>query len=285
MALVSTSSGVVQGYAAVRPTGEVNFRLNLMVDPAWQRKEIGRSLLAQVENALVALGAVSVQVRVRADLTTGVSFALSSGYDEIHRMVGMSLDLRRLDHARLRPDDAVAEHGEIRFTDLGAEMSEDPEWVRKLHELHVTTLESWPNDDPYRPNRRPSLEDFDNFIAENGGPPERFQIAAAGGDYVGYCSSLGTAVHPAWRGRGIAKSLKVRQIHALAAAGEKTLFSSSAHPTIITINRELGYREGHTEVRLVNVPATQYSSRLVCHKIGVAKTFEPRSSTDDSKYR
>ncbi len=35
-----------------------------------------------------------------------------------------------------------------------------------------------------------------------------FQIAKERTDYVGYCSSVGTAVRPAYRGQGIATALK-----------------------------------------------------------------------------
>lgn len=77
-----------------------------------------------------------------------------------------------------------------------------------------------------------------------------------GEKYVAYTSAerknmLGTAVHPAYRGRGIATYLKAVNIKKLIDGGTRYFETSSANPVMLRANEKLGYKSnGLTEIRL-----------------------------------
>jgi predicted GNAT family acetyltransferase len=60
-----------------------------------------------------------------------------------------------------------------------------------------------------------------------------------------------TAVHPDYRGRGIATFLKAVNIKMLIENGASRFESSSANPAMLKINEKLGYKlNGLAEIRL-----------------------------------
>jgi len=64
---VEINRDLLVGYGAIRATHTHRYRLNLMVSSKWQRRGVGRALFAKLEEDLVALQAISLQARVRAD--------------------------------------------------------------------------------------------------------------------------------------------------------------------------------------------------------------------------
>jgi predicted GNAT family acetyltransferase len=62
----------------------------------------------------------------------------------------------------------------------------------------------------------------------------------------------GTAVHPAYRGKGIATALKAYDLHRCIVDGQNYFETSSANPAMLKVNERLGYRlNGLCEVRLL----------------------------------
>ena len=63
---------------------------------------------------------------------------------------------------------------------------------------------------------------------------------------------LGTAVHPDYRGRGVATYLKACDLKMQIDDGVKYIESCSANPAMIRVNQKLGYKlNGLAEIRLV----------------------------------
>lgn len=248
---VEINRDLLVGYGAIRTTYPHRYRLNLMVDPEWQRRGIGRTLFAKLEEDLVALKAISLQARVRSDKLEALAFVQRQGFSEVHRMEGMGLSVKEADLSRFAI--LFSELGDqgVVLASLAEEEEEDPDWSLKLYELHKMALQDWPNDDPTRPNTIIPRDAFADSIKDQVAQPQGVFIAKVNGNYVGYCGEIGTAVHPNFRRRGIATALKVSYVNFAKRHGMETLFTSSANPAIIAMNEKIGYRAENTEVRFI----------------------------------
>ena len=74
---------VMGGYEGHR--GWVNY---LAVDPAYQRKGLGRQIMEAVEKKILAMGCPKINLQIRTDNTTAVRFYESIGY-EMDEVVSM----------------------------------------------------------------------------------------------------------------------------------------------------------------------------------------------------
>ena len=68
---------------------------------------------------------------------------------------------------------------------------------------------------------------------------------------AGFCGGLGTAVHPAYRGWGIATAMEARVIERARTEGQERLFGASANPAMRAVYAKLGYERVFGEVRLI----------------------------------
>ena len=238
------------GYAAIRPRDGARYRLNLMVRPDWQERGIGRALFDRIGEDLDRLEALAVKIRVRADMLAGLEFVRQRDFAEVHRMRGMALEVGYADLSTLHErKERIAAQG-IAISTLATERRDDPDCMAKLHALHNSALPTWPNPDPTRPLEALTREEFLDYIEAMLDNPEACFVAELKGRYVGY-GGIGTAVHPQFRGLGLATLLKMRYIELARRNDLKTLYSQSANPAIIAINKKLGYRTERVEVRFV----------------------------------
>jgi len=140
----------------------------------------------------------------------------------------------------------------IIITTLVAERQHNPAYARQLHELQNAVAPDWP--DPERVPFTPvAFDDFARRLErETQACPDAFFIAKSGSTYIGYCglSALGTAVHPAHRRQGVATALKVTAIADAQQRGQATVFTCTANPAMLAINKKLGYQHETVEVRL-----------------------------------
>lgn len=147
-----------------------------------------------------------------------------------------------------------------------ADLASDPERNRKLHELDwmlfqdvplgtdltKKELEQWVKEEIEDPQLRPQL----SFVALD--PAARDPLT---GNYVGY-STLGlspggfyfigmTGVRREYRGRGLAKALKVAAMRALHAAGGGVIrtFNDAPNQAMLRMNEGLGFRRTATMYR------------------------------------
>jgi GNAT superfamily N-acetyltransferase len=136
-----------------------------------------------------------------------------------------------------------------------AEAGHEP--LEKLVELHRRAAEGWSQTSlgglPYT-----SAEHLSGIFSHVT-VPERVTIAKHDEEYVGYTSAarsnmLGTAVHPDYRGRGVATYMKALDLKRLIDDRVDYFESSSANPAMLKVNEKLGYRpNGLAEVRLAKL--------------------------------
>jgi len=141
-------TGDVKGYGAAYQLDDTHFRLNLIVDPIYQRKGIGSRLLQRVEQEVVRLKGKYLQARLFETMPASLSFALARGFTEIHVMRGMSLravDFSYADWQELGKDP----HGKgFLVTTLKEEMQTDGAAIDKLVDLYRAVRQGWPSPDP-----------------------------------------------------------------------------------------------------------------------------------------
>lgn len=244
----------VSGYAAVYPVGESIFRLNLLVDPRQTKQGIGTALLRDIEIQAVDIGARQLEARIIEGMDESLAFALSKGFDELHRMRGMSLqaDDFSFEGWRTLGEKLSAEGFTATTFETEKQTGENP--LEKLVELQKHAVEGWrltnlPDATDLSETR---LRKYFSFITA----PESVSIMKHSENYVAYTSAernnmLGTATHPNYRGRGIATYLKALNLQKLIEGGTNYFELSSANPAMLKVNEKLGYKlNGLTEIRL-----------------------------------
>ena len=245
--------GTVKGYGAAYKLDETHYRLNLIVHPDHLRKGIGSQLLNIVEQDVTRANGKYLQARVFEDMPASVSFALASGFAQVHVMRGMTLRAADFCFDKWK---GVGQQLSDRFvvTTMKEELESGADAVDKLARLYKLAREGWPSPDPtWRIDDTPETlrAPFTNIK-----DPEHFSIMKDGDEYIGFTSArnagTGTAVHPNYRNVSVATYVKAFDIDRCINDGDEHFESATANPAMQRVNEKLGYRfNGLAEVRFV----------------------------------
>jgi GNAT superfamily N-acetyltransferase len=163
-------------------------------------------------------------------------------------MAGYQIDLRTFAGAG-----AVSIPTGVSVLALSEARMNNRRWKQDLLELLIAAQADWPDPDPdpARPSPVPSSV-FDRLL-ETVTRPDAFFIAARGSEYVGVSClhSFGTAVHPRFRGRGIATVLHAHALDSARQDGLARITRPSANRAMQAVFRKLGYQPALTELRMV----------------------------------
>jgi GNAT superfamily N-acetyltransferase len=244
--------GAVVGCGALWRVGGGKLRLDVMVHPRWQRQGVGGAMLAQLLEEARQRGADRVQARARDDRPAALSFLRNRGFVERHRMERSSINPLATDPAAMLSAIHQIEQRNVRLTSLAAAQAHDPDCLRKLHELYLAVIPSWPDPDPDPvPAPPPSLADYLRQLEEPDHVPEAILLAWIKERLVGFCGSVGTAVHPDYRGWGIATAMEARVIECARTEGRESLIGQTANPAMRAVYVKLSYQRLFSEVRLI----------------------------------
>lgn len=133
--------GRITGYAAVYPVQKKNFRLNLLVCPRHTRQGIGTALLEEIEVRAGNNQAQQLEARILEGMDGSLSFALSSGFVELHRMRGMSLRAGDFSFENWRALGEKLAAAGFTATTFEAEEKEGERPLEKLVELQKRAVE------------------------------------------------------------------------------------------------------------------------------------------------
>lgn len=229
----------------------------IRVLPAYQRRGIGARLYARLLDDLARRGAAAMQLELDDTLTALAPSLERRGFRELLHSWAFALDPRAADLAPFAT--AYDRLGGPEITTLAAELARGADWLPPLHDLYISVAGDVPI--PIHPHPAPSPE----WLAQQaiGLPeslPEAFVMARDSARYVGMsylhadadhpCRLFQriTAVHPGYRGRGIALALKLKTIEYAQRHGchEIRTAVESNNPGMLAINRKLGFaqREG-----------------------------------------
>lgn len=264
---LETASSKIVGYGAVMLTEPSNF--DVIVDPAWQRRGIGKTLWEHMGRDLSAFGTATVSPWIRVANVAGCFFAESLGFTVVSEAGAVQLFLSSVDLARFAPATGRLAQQGIQLTTLAAE-KENPDHIARFYELFAEVEKDVPG---YLPGNRTTYEGCIAELEQPGMSPETVFLAKKGGAYVGL-SIIGrrvsagdvrfaggtncisqhlTGVHPFYRRRGIASALKVHALRYAKERGYERILSNSDNPAMRGLNRKLGFRVG---------PWLIYSKRL-----------------------
>ena len=166
------------------------------------------------------------------------------------------LDPRACDPSRFA---AYAKLGGLTIATLADEIARGADWLPPLHQLYALVAGDVPI--PIDPHASPPPEWLEHqAIGLPESLPEAFFVVRDGERYAGmsflHANGSGrlfqriTAIHPAYRGRGVAMALKLATIEYARAHGchEIRTAVESNNPSMLAINRKFGFeqREGLT---------------------------------------
>jgi ribosomal protein S18 acetylase RimI-like enzyme len=207
----------------------------------YRRRGFGSAIARAVSEHARSLGKEGLTVEAREDTPEASDFLEKRGFVEVERQKALALELDDLELPEPAPPEGViivtrAERPglERAMYEVGVEAGRD---IPGLDSEHTTTFEEWRAFEIERPSRSPA----------------RTFIALAGDEVVGYAvlerygdvGSHGlTAVKRAWRRRGIARALKLNQLHRAQQEGLTRVLTESEerNDPMRRLNESLGFR-------------------------------------------
>ena len=236
--------------------------LHVWVAGPWQRRGVGRALLEVLEREALALGGRKLKGGVRQDVPGALALAEGGGYGRAWTRYESSLDVTpQRDFSSFAPLLAGLQDAGIVFRTV-AELAGDAGRDRQLWELDWqllsdvpmgmafsrTPLDVWVRQRLQNPQFEPGL----SFVALDPALADPLT-----GPYIGVSTLerdpngdyfIGmTGVLPAYRGRGVAKGLKVQAMRALRQRGGGVIRTLNDPPNVamLGMNAALGFERGH----------------------------------------
>jgi GNAT superfamily N-acetyltransferase len=223
----------------------------LTVLPELRCRGVGSALLDASAGWAVEHGVRELEATVESDDEESIGFALRRGFEERSREMGLELDVKAADSPAAGPPEGIEI---VLFADR-------PELADGAYDVGSEALPDIPGHEDWTP---PPLEQF----VESHLRGLAVFLAVVDGEVVGYAKLREhpdgrtadhgmTAVKRTWRGRGIAKSLKLAEITWARANGIERLTASNEerNAPMLRINESLGYRPAPGRVYLRG-PAT-----------------------------
>jgi GNAT superfamily N-acetyltransferase len=247
--------GEVVGQAAwsqrIFTSDEDTYWMDILVDRDRWGTGIGRALYDHAMAALAERGAKKVYVTVREDLPESEAFATRRSFTR----TGHGDRISRLDvqHANLEKSRAAAERVQesgIRITTLD-QLTVDRALLEELRALDQEVTVDIPGEEDYQ---APPLDEWKLWMEMPGMTHDIFWVALDGDKIIGmaplqrraggYADNAFTAVARAYRGRGIARALKLRTVEWAQQNGIRYIITGNdpANKPMLAINIDLGYQ-------------------------------------------
>lgn len=260
--IVETEDGQIIGYGAcfrapwVDP-GQVGSVF--CVHPEFRGQGIGEMVLSHIEKWANDNKAAVLTSIVMDWIDGSLPFVKKRGFTVDAHIYDLELDINQFDVDRYADTLEKAEKSGIRFVTLADMPGEVTE--RKLYELFAETSK----DNPGQYGSVPPFEQWRNeFLPEDSSRNDWVFIAVEGERFAGVTQLFSTkdegvvytnytGVRKDYRGRGLAKALKLLSIHAAIKEGAHTMTTDSeeTNAPMQAINRGLGYLPGKGHYRIV----------------------------------
>jgi len=231
------------------------YALRIMVHPEWQRRGIGRAMLAALEPFARQQGATVWRTHCREDLISAIRFLERAGFTNIGIRYESTIDVQTFDETPLLPVLGRVRQAGYQLTTLAEELPITPDANRRLYDLIFTTAAEVPF-----PGGAVHHEAFENWRKDNlespTSDPAAFFIAKWGEEYVATttlelpmhagepASTAMTGVLREHRRRGLATALKLMSFRYLKERGfrEVRTLNDTANAPILNLNQKMGYR-------------------------------------------
>ena len=228
------------------------FWAHVAVDPGSRRQGVGSLLYGKLLAWARERGGWTFRCEAREAVPASLPFAKRHGYQIDRHIFESTLDLATFDERPFLPTLHTVRSAGIRFFSL-AEMGDTMEARRRLYEVERVVARDIPG------GSESATRPFEIFLREVCDPahyrPETQLVAAAGDVWIGLAGVLDypinrsmyngiTGVLPAYRGRGVATSLKALAVQAARARGAAYIRTNndSHNAPMLAVNRKLGYK-------------------------------------------
>jgi GNAT superfamily N-acetyltransferase len=234
--------------------------IGVQVRPDAWNQGIGSALYDALRAELIRQGATGLRCAYREERTGTAPFVAHRGFVERRRAWRSVLDVPTADVSSLRPlVDRLSRTG-IEITTLSAEGWNDEGVLQRLHDLDNAAGADVPRIGAYTPI---SFDRFRQLYFGGKDPfPEGWFLAKAGDRFVGRSSIYReetqpdllhqgfTGVRPEYRGRHVARALKLSAIAYAKGNGYARIETSndSLNAPMWALNRGLGFRKAGTTV-------------------------------------
>lgn len=240
------------GRASAEPTRRPGcFDLLIRVLPDWQRQGIGTKLYQELERYAVARGATLLDGYTKDEPGAGQHFAERLGFQLRQHIFESKLDLSAFDPTEYQDGLARLEASGIRLTTFAA-FPQDDAALDRLRAFYTALHRDVPGTESMA---EPSLDQFkQRTIHAVGWEPQQVHLAVEGDRWAGlsfvcplpdgtFVNDL-TAVHPEYRGRGVATAVKVKALAYAQAKGGSWIrtHNDASNRPMLAVNRKLGYR-------------------------------------------
>lgn len=260
--LAENTSGQVIGYgtswrAPWSDPGEL--ASSFCVHPDYQRQGVGELILSHLENWAVSHKASVLLSKVKDWIPGSLPFAQKHGFLLDAHIFELRLNLPQLDLTKFaNPIDRLTDSGTtfVTLADIPGEVSE-----KKLYDLYVETTK----DNPGHSGNLPAFPEWRKEALPEDCSQEKWVFIALDGDrFVGVSTLFSTeetgvlyndytGVSKNYRGRGIAKALKLLSIQAALNEGSHTITTDTeaGNEAMQKLNRGLGYLPGKGHYRIL----------------------------------
>jgi GNAT superfamily N-acetyltransferase len=229
------------------------------VHPEFRGQGVGSMILSYIENWANEQGASVLLTIVMDWIDRALLFVQKRGFSLDAHVFDFELDLNQYDPTKNSGFVKQVTDSGIQFVTL-ADVSEE----KSLHSLYDLFVET-SKDNPGQYDSLPPYEQWcAEFLPEDTSRKDWVFIALDGNRFVGVTQLFKTeevaviytnytGVKKEYRGRGIAKALKIKSIHAAIQAGAKTMTTDSEENNgpMQHINRSLGYIPGSGHYRII----------------------------------
>jgi mycothiol synthase len=244
--LLARIDGTVAGFAlaAIAPQRTEQAFALVTVLPELRRRGTGAALYEAVSAWARERSLGVIETIVADNDPESLAFAKRRGLTEHVHELGVSLDLRQTEPPIAEPPEGV----EI------VTWAERPELARGIYEVVLEAIPDIPGAE------QEQIEPFEEWLEHDmrgpGDRPEATFVAVAGDEVIGYAKFSLTSAQPttahhdltgvkrSWRGRGVARALKARQIAWAKAHGYQELRTANEerNAPIRRLNQAFGYR-------------------------------------------
>jgi GNAT superfamily N-acetyltransferase len=234
----------------------------IAVHPDQRRHGFGSALYDRMVSDIKEHDGKQLKTEVRADAPGALQFVEKRGFRPTgreDRMSRLNVHTARLERCRVAAD-RMADHG-IRIATLAELGPDNEEVLRRLHRLDIETSRDMPMSDeftdmPFEDWRKqlleaPSLTTERIWIALDGKRQVGLAYLARRGERVGL--NWFTGVDREYRGKGIARTLKLRTVEWARENGLDWIYTGNemSNAPMLAINIEMGYEALPVSIEMV----------------------------------
>jgi GNAT superfamily N-acetyltransferase len=237
------------------------FTLHVVVAPRARRQGIGSALYDRALADETRRGAHRIVTHVREDDPNAGAFARNRGFEQTgYGERNSRLDVASARLERARQSERMATESGIRIATL-EELGMSEGLLRALWQVDNESSVDIPSSEKWTPMRYEEWHTFN--IAFPGSRPDSYWVALDGDRPVGVASlqireggfadNGYTGVVPGYRGRGIARALKLKTIEWAREHGIHSIITGNDpnNEPMLAINQELGYQPLPADLEMV----------------------------------